>query len=271
MNYACQDKPTTFGEDQNRWPIEQWDADGFIPVPVIHASRTFKNTCSVSISTESLDAFTVEYALLPMDSDSQEPSNWVEYGGPFKVDTSTIIHARTVQGARISSVVDHALKQVNHPYTLVMNTPLSNQYAAGGDQALIDGIEGGNQYQTGDWQGYWGTDITGTIDLKNPVELTGVSIGALRDIRPWIYLPKHISISCSLDGKAWSRFGQVSHAIDQDDEVPIRHTFRIDGRSMARYVRFQVQNHGLLPEGHLGAGNPSWVFMDEVSLLINRP
>ena len=40
---------------------------------------------------------------------------------------------------------------------------------------------------------------------------------------------------------------------------------------MARYVRFEVQNHGLLPEGHLGAGNPSWVFMDEVSLQTNRP
>ena len=136
---------------------------------------------------------------------------------------------------------------------------------------MIDGIEGGNQYQTGDWQGYWGTDITGTIDLKNLTEITGVSIGALRDIRPWIYLPKHISISCSLDGKEWSRFGQASHAIDQDDEAPIRYTFQIDGYSIARFVRFQVKNHGLLPEGHLGAGNPSWVFMDEVSLQTNRP
>ena len=271
LNYACQDERTAFGEDENRWPMEQWNADGFIPVPVIHAPRTFKSTCSVSISTESLDAFTIKYALVPMESGSPEPSNWVEYGGPFEVNASTVIHARTVQGARASSAVHHALKQVNHPYTLLMDTPLSNQYAAGGDQALIDGIEGGNQYQTGDWQGYWGTDITGTIDLKNSVELTGVSIGALRDIRPWIYLPKHISISCSLDGRKWSRFGQASHAIDQDDEAPIRHTFRIDGRSMARYVRFEVENHGLLPEGHLGAGNPSWVFMDEVSLQINRP
>jgi hypothetical protein len=25
----------------------------------------------------------------------------------------------------------------------------------------------------------------------------------------------------------------------------------------------------LLPEGHLGAGNPSWVFLDEVSILSN--
>ena len=70
LNYACQDEPTAFGEDENRWPMEQWNADGFIPVPVIHAPRTFKNTCSVSISTESLDAFTIEYALVPMESGS---------------------------------------------------------------------------------------------------------------------------------------------------------------------------------------------------------
>ena len=121
MNYACQHEPSAFGEAQNRWPLEQWDADGFIPVPVIHAPRTFKNTCSVSISTESLDAFTIEYALVQMESGSPEPSNWVEYGGPFgRVNRH---HARTVQGARASSAVHHALKQVNHPYTLVMDAP----------------------------------------------------------------------------------------------------------------------------------------------------
>ena len=201
-----------------------------------------------------------------MESGSPEPSNWVEYGGPFEVNASTVIHARTVQGARTSSAVQHALKQVNHLYTLKLDTELSNQYAAGGDQALIDGIEGGNHYQTGDWQGFWGKDIQGTIDLKEPMHIQGINIGAIRDIRPWIYLPKHISIWTSRNGRDWTPFGEAKHSIDLTDETPMRHTFEIVGQATARFVRFYVENHGLLPDGHLGAGNPSWVFLDEISI-----
>ena len=193
----------------------------------------------------------------------------MDYAGAFTVKSSTTILARTIQEEQTSSTVQHALKQVDDPYTLELETPLSNQYAAGGDQALIDGIEGGNQYQTGDWQGFWGTDISGTIDLKEPKRINGIRVGALRDIRPWIFLPKRVAITCSLDGLQWVPFGESQHAIDQTDETPIRHTFEISGQTTARYIRFDVVNHGLLPEGHLGAGNPSWVFLDEVSIQSN--
>lgn len=267
--FDCQDEPGGFGADASDWPIERWDASGFIPVPVIHAPRTFKTKCTVSISTESNNPYPTQYALISAEDAAPKTDEWVDYFGPFTVQSSSVILARTVQSNHTSSTVQHALKQVNHPYTLNLNTPLSNQYAAGGDQALIDGIEGGNQYQTGDWQGYWGTDISGIIDLKQPTRITGVQVGALRDIRPWIFLPKRVAISCSQDGRNWVPFGERDHAINQSDEAPIRHTFEISGNATARYIRFDVANHGLLPEGHLGAGNPSWVFLDEVSILSN--
>ena len=267
--FECQDQPNDFGADAGDWPIERWDENGFIPVPVIHAPRTFKTTCTVSVSTESNNSYPTQYALIPLGDAVADAAIWVDYTGPFVVKSSTTILARTVQGNQTSSTVQHALKQVNHPYALELETPLSNQYAAGGDQALIDGIEGGNQYQTGDWQGFWGTDIAGTIDLKQPKPIHEIRIGALRDIRPWIFLPKRVAISCSLDGQEWVPFGEAGHTIDQSNETPIRHTFEISGQATARYIRFDVANHGLLPEGHLGAGNPSWVFLDEVSILSN--
>ena len=267
--FECQDQPSKFGANEGDWPMERWDASGFTPVPVIHAPRTFKTTCIVSISTESNDSYPTQYALAPLGGAAKSAVTWVDYTGPFTVNSSTSILARTIQGEQTSSTVQHALKQVNHPHTLELETPLSNQYAAGGDQALIDGIEGGNQYQTGDWQGFWGTDIAGTIDLKEPKRINGIRVGALRDIRPWIFLPKRVAIACSLDGLQWVPFGESQHAIDQTDETPIRHTFEISGQTTARYIRFDVANHGLLPEGHLGAGNPSWMFLDEISIQSN--
>ncbi|MAI23861.1 MAG: glycosyl hydrolase family 92 [Crocinitomicaceae bacterium] len=271
LAFRCQVEPSLFGQDQGEWPVERWESDGFIPVPVIHAPRTFKDLCSVSISTESNLPYPIQYALSPLGGSHSKPLDWLNYIEPFTLKASAVIHARTVQSDRTSSVVRHALKQVNHPFTLQMETPISNQYAAGGDQALIDGITGGNQYQTGDWQGYWGMDISGTIDLNKPIPIQAIRIGALRDIRPWIYLPKRISISCSQDGENWEEFGETGHSIDQSDEAPVRHTFEINGNETARFIRFQVENHGLLPEGHLGAGNPSWVFLDEVSIQTQLP
>lgn len=271
LTFDCQHTPSPFGEAQSAWPVERWDTADFVPVPVIHAPRTFKHSCKVKISTESQDAHPIQYALSPLNGGNVQPSDWMDYVEPITVRSSTIIHARSGTSARRSSAVHHALKQVNHPYTLEMETTISNQYAAGGDQALVDGIEGGNQYQTGDWQGFWGKDISGTIDLKKPTRIQGIRIGALRDIRPWIYLPKRIAISCSLDGINWEPFGETGHAVDQTDEAPIRHTFSVEGRAKARFVRFRVENHGALPEGHLGAGNPSWVFLDEVSIESERP
>lgn len=266
LTFDCQDTPSQFGEEEQAWPIERWDATGFVPVPVIHAPRTFKTACKISITTESQTEHPIQYALSSPDGMEPKLSDWKDYNEPFIVKESTTIYARSGFPSNQSSTVQHALKQVNHLYTLKLDTELSNQYAAGGDQALIDGIEGGNHYQTGDWQGFWGKDIQGTIDLKEPMHIQGINIGAIRDIRPWIYLPKHISIWISRNGQDWTPFGEAKHSIDLTEESPMRHTFEIVGQATARFVRFHIENHGLLPDGHLGAGNPSWVFLDEISI-----
>ena len=170
-----------------------------------------------------------------------------------------------------SSSVSHQLKQVDHPFELTLATPYSAQYAAGGSQALIDGIEGGNQFQTGDWQGFWGEDVVGQVDLKGINRVHKIRLGALRDIRPWIFLPERLDVEWSLDGENWNVYGTASHSVDQSIEEPIRHDFIIENEVRARFLRFSVKNHGLLPAGHLGAGNPSWTFLDELSIECTTP
>jgi hypothetical protein len=34
----------------------------------------------------------------------------------------------------------------------------------------------------------------------------------------------------------------------------------------ARYIRFTVIHPGKIPEGYPGAGNPAWMFLDEIEL-----
>lgn len=201
LTFSCVDAPSEFGTVESTWPIEAWNAQGFVPVPVIDAPRTFKQACKIALSTQRPGEATIEYAVTPMYQDAVNESDWAVYSQPITATESVTIHARSHIKNSASPVVYHHLKQVNHPFELQLSTPFSAQYAAGGDQALIDGIEGGNQFQTGDWQGYWGEDILGQIDLSEVMQVKGVRVGALRDIRPWIFLPQYVNFEWSLDGK----------------------------------------------------------------------
>jgi predicted alpha-1,2-mannosidase len=269
--FTCAETPAEFGTLNSTWPEEIWDTNGFVPVPVINAPRTFKQACEISLTTQRPGQDQVEFAVTPIYEEALNAANWTVYSEPIAATESMTIHARSRNKDNTSSVVSHHLKQVNHPFELQLQTAFSSQYAAGGDQALVDGIEGGNQFQTGDWQGFWGEDVHGQIDLSEVTQVNGVRIGALRDIRPWIFLPQRIDIEWSLDGAQWKPLGSATHGVDQTNEAPLKHNFIIRNNVEARYMRFKVMNHGLLPEGHLGAGNPSWVFLDEISIDCPEP
>jgi hexosaminidase len=45
-----------------------------------------------------------------------------------------------------------------------------------------------------------------------------------------------------------------------------RNTFAINRAVRARYVRIAVKHPGKIPEGHAGAGNPAWLFLDEIEV-----
>ena len=45
------------------------------------------------------------------------------------------------------------------------NTRYNAQYTGGGDEALIDGISGGDDFRTGEWQGFEGRNLDVVIDL----------------------------------------------------------------------------------------------------------
>ena len=269
--------PCEFGAAEVNWPLEMWNDAGFIPVPVIHAPRTFRNSCEAALSVAWNDAIKIEYRVLFESDDSD--LEWIEYLDPIELSKGAVIEARGRNAAgETSSIVSHRIVQVNHGYTMKLSTPFSPQYAAGGEQALIDGIAVYPDEETGwvptmqgDWQGYWGEDVIGTVDLGDVTSISGFTIGALRDIRPWIFLPRSVEVYSSLDGESWSYYGKVGHDQSNADESPLRHEFSIRNTAKARYLRFEVENFGALPPDHLGAGNPSWIFLDEIRIATANP
>ena len=149
-----------------------------------------------------------------------------------------------------------------------LNSPAGNyrpEYSGGGDNALLDGNLGSDDYTDGHWHGFYGIDADLEIDLGTITKVNALNIGFLVNAHDWILRPDVVEIQTSNDGKSYKPYKSFTLTT----EIPLtgNHTFRerfeLPNLS-TRYLRIVVKNPGKLPEGLPGSGYDSWVFMDEV-------
>jgi hypothetical protein len=249
----------TFGKLESDRPSSSWQSDGWVAVPSLDAPRTFQEG-SATLTLEHLD----EEAQIEWSSDGGQ--RWKTAEGPIEVSETTDVLARAILRGDTSVTVRHRILKVDHHWMLDLEHPANNQYSAGGDQALIDGIEGGTDFRTGEWQGFWGEPCVATLDLGEVQSVARVVLGALQDIKPWIWTPRQVRFYASTDGVEFKEVAVVPSSVAEDDtEVQTAH-FVCDVPVRARYLRVEAEAHGPIPEWHLGRGNDRWMFLDEISV-----
>jgi len=144
--------------------------------------------------------------------------------------------------------------------------PPSRLYHDGDASALTDGLRGLDDYHL-NWVGFHGVDMEVTIDLGLPTSLHRMEVGFLQDINAWIFLPEEIRLSVSNDGRDFRQVVQVTKVIPQNRKgvwsVPYTAEF---SPTEARYVRLKATNLKTCLGWHKGAGQPCWVFADEITL-----
>lgn len=159
--------------------------------------------------------------------------------------------------------------------TIELKSEYANQYAAGGDNALIDGIRGPENYRTGAWQGYQGQDVEAIVDLSEPRVVERVAVGALQDIKSWVWAPKSVTFSFSTDGSEWTAPVSIGCLFPADSYGAMIGDYSYDSNIIARYIKVVAENQGPCPEWHLGAGGASWIFLDEIVIdhqnFLNNP
>ena len=67
-----------------------------------------------------------------------------------------------------------------------------------------------------------------------------------------------------MDGEKFSRIHAESVPPGRDIGI-YEQTMRFPGTNV-RFLRIIAKNHGLIPPGANGAGQPAWLFVDEVSV-----
>ena len=148
--------------------------------------------------------------------------------------------------------------------TIQLESTFANQYAAGGDQALIDGLRGGTDFRTGEWQGFREHDVLATVDLGQVKKLQRVGLSVLQDQNSWVWYPASVNFAWSTNGRTWSSL-TVDNTIDRkaDGGMIAEMWTDIIGKK-ARYVKVTARNAGPCPDWHPGKGGTTWIFADEI-------
>jgi predicted alpha-1,2-mannosidase len=187
------------------------------------------------------------------------------YYEPFmlKENTSMVSWSSLPDGS-ISAELKQDFYKIDGSRSLTLNVTYANQYAAGGDKALIDYQRGSNNYQTGRWQGYQAQDFDAVVDLGSTKAIKSATIGFLQDIKSWIWYPTEVSFFGSTDGKNYQLLKTVKNEFPDNEYGGYTQDFSIPVNKPIRYLKITAKNYGACPDWHLGAGGESWLFADEI-------
>lgn len=189
-----------------------------------------------------------------------------KYETPFRVSENTILRAYAeAKGKMRSYATISRMMKIEKGRTITLKSAYANQYNAGGDMALIDYQRGGADFRTGRWQGYYGVDLEAIVDLGKSQNIQSISMGFLQDINAWIFMPQQVDFYSSTDGRSWRLIAKVETPVEATDWEPQTTDFaaKTNG-TKGRYIKVVAHNIGQCPAWHKGAGDPAWIFADEI-------
>lgn len=137
-------------------------------------------------------------------------------------------------------------------------------YESMGAASMADGIFGGRTFTSG-WLGYEGEDMIMEIVLESPAEVSRISMNFLCDHVSWIFLPAEVIIEASENGTDFATVASrkfETTGFDQDIiPVHMEYVFSPVKTSKLKITALSLKK---CPEWHRGAGQPSWIFIDEI-------
>lgn len=137
----------------------------------------------------------------------------------------------------------------------------SEKYYDQGAITLVNGIKGDRGKFGKDWLGFNGKDLDAVIDFGKTENFSNFEVGLIHGPENWIYYPKSIEILVSNDGKNFTSAKNISEAEIKQMNGNINVNI---GNQNARFVKVFIKNHGTIAQGNPGAGNPAWLFADEI-------
>jgi hypothetical protein len=258
---------TNWGTEDKNIPIAKIDEHLIVTPPFIaKGDIAFKENTEVVLQNLDKEA-KIFYKLVALF----EPLNtkFKEYKEPLIINEKSFLEIYSQKGNITSPKIATHFFKIDPNLKITLETPYANQYNAGGNDALIDGILGTEDFRTGTWQGYWDEDVIATIDLGSVKGSNSIEMNFLQDQKSWIFLPTEIELLVSKDNKTYkSIHKQNINATTPLDKPEIFHFSHVFKLKQFRYAKIIARKLGELPEWHLGYKHDgrSWIFIDEIEI-----
>lgn len=184
------------------------------------------------------------------------------FPGKIVIPNSEIFKAARFQsGKKISETTTQEFKfGMSTGRSVSLQNQPSPKYQGNGAFTLVDGISDGANLAGKDWLGFSGQDFEAVIDLGEKQSVTMVAPHFMQNTGSWIYYPTELEILVSKDGK---KFTSVLKHVRKNDDKNGNPVFMLR-QQKARYVKVIAKNTPTIPAGNPGAGNPAWLFIDEI-------
>ena len=238
-----------------------------VPVPLIQAeSKSFKDNLKIELKSQNTNDLI--YYLTNDITSKLDDKIFIVYTKPFTIDLTTSLLVYTVNNGQKSNTISANFYKKPNNYTIEIKSKYNPQYTAGGDEGIIDGIFGAENWRKGEWQGYQSQDFEAIIDLQSVKKVSNFSATFLQDSRSWILMPTKVDYYSSLDNVNFTLIGTIENNLDPKfDENKIQNfEYKSPKEIKAKYIKVKAYNFGKLPEWHQGFGGDAFIFIDEITI-----
>ncbi|CAM1340825.1 GH92 family glycosyl hydrolase [Tenacibaculum amylolyticum] len=263
LEFIMSDKPSNWGTTDTANPTSEIKDHIIVPAPFIaKGDVAFKGSTTVVLANADKNT-KIYYAI--------NDRGFKEYVAPITISEKATLKTYATIGNKQSAIISTDFSKIDPNIKITLETEYANQYNAGGNNALIDGVLGAKDFRTGTWQGYSDVDVIATVDLGKSRPINMVFVNFLEDQRSWIFLPTEVSCLLSNDGENYTPIDysprKIEAKIPREDVSIKKMHFKQPSRSY-RYVKIIAKKLGKLPEWHLGYKHDgrSWMFIDEIMI-----
>ncbi|MBK7030839.1 MAG: alpha-N-acetylglucosaminidase C-terminal domain-containing protein [Bacteroidales bacterium] len=186
---------------------------------------------------------------------------------PFTVELPAVIKAQAYYNDQPFGEVNYLSLPLSFGKTAVLNSAPSTKYPGNGGSSITDGIFGTTEFNTGNWLGFEGINLHATINLEKTTKIKSVTISYLENGNSWIFGPSALVVHVSNDGITYTPVYTKDFDTHYWSASAVLSTFTANfTETEAKFVKVNVYNQGICPDGSQCAGKKSWLFVDEIKV-----
>lgn len=239
-------------------------APHFFGIKASYAPDAEKNQLFVTLN--SVEGSTIYYTL---DGTVPDKNSQV-YQSPIGIEESCTLKAVAYTPSGLCSDLLQKEVKVNKGTfkKITLQTTPETRYAGEGGKVLVDGVRSQPFHTTGMWVGYLGKPMEAVIDMEEKQNVTQVVLSSLTDMGSYIMGISKVEIYASDNGKDFTLLTENTYKAPEAkmQGKKIENLTLNFSETQARFIKVVARGFEALPEGHSGAGQPPFLFVDEIEI-----